>query len=141
MTVIEQGHIGLLIANDGDAMPVDRVLAQVVDCDHFQDAKKFLRVGGQKGRQSSVLTAGLYRINTALFKIIRDVPITKIDSDKIGIVTVMDGAPMPTGQMAAKAIAGHENNTSRYPKTFEWQRFCAGPRAPSAATCVSRTAI
>jgi len=124
MTVIEQGHIGLVIANDGDAMPVDRVLAKVVDSDHFQDAEKFLRAGGQKGRQSSVLTAGFYRINPALFRIIRDVPITKIDSDKIGIVTVLHGAPMPTGQMAAKATAGHDNFQN--PEAFIRAGGCRG---------------
>ncbi len=108
-TKIEQGFVGLVIANDGDAMPVDRVLANVVDCDYFQDAAKFLRNGGQKGRQSTVLTAGFYRINPVLFKVIPNVPITKIDSDKIGIVTVMDGDPMPVGQMAAKAAVGHDD--------------------------------
>ena len=109
ITRIEQGYVGLVIANDGDAMPTDRVLANVVDCEFFQDAAKFLRNGGQKGRQSTVLTAGFYRINPVLFKVIPNVPITKIDSDKIGIVTVMDGAPMPVGQMAAKAAVGHDD--------------------------------
>ena len=42
MTVIEQGHIGLVIANDGSPMPVDRVLSNVVDCDYFQDGANML---------------------------------------------------------------------------------------------------
>jgi uncharacterized membrane protein YqiK len=124
ITRIEQGHIGLVIANDGDPMPVDRVLAKVVDCDFFQDAAKFLRNGGQKGRQSTVLTAGFYRINPVLFKVIPNIPITKIDSDKIGIVTVMDGAPMPEGQMAAKAVGGPENFQN--PEAFIRMGGCRG---------------
>ena len=124
LTRIEQGHIGLVIANDGNPMPGDRVLANVVDCEFFQDAAKFLRNGGQKGRQSTVLTAGFYRINPVLFKVIPNVPITKIDSDKIGIVTVMDGAPMPVGQMAAKAALGHTDFQS--PEAFIKAGGCRG---------------
>jgi hypothetical protein len=37
---------------------------KVVDCDNFQDARKFLLNGGEKGRQLGILTAGTYRINT-----------------------------------------------------------------------------
>jgi uncharacterized membrane protein YqiK len=124
ITVIEPGHIGLVIANDGSAMPVDRVLSNVVDCGYFQDAEKFLRNGGQKGRQSSILTAGFYRINPVLFRVMRDVPITNIDSNKVGIVTVLDGAPMPVGQMAAKPTDGHENFQN--PEAFIRNGGCRG---------------
>ncbi len=124
MTIIEQGHLGLVIANDGAPMPVDRVLSTVVDCDYFQDGEKFMRSGGQKGRQSAVLTAGYYRINPVLFQVQRDIPITKIDSDKVGIITVLDGAPMPTGQMAAKAVDGHEDFQN--PEKFIRNGGCRG---------------
>jgi uncharacterized membrane protein YqiK len=109
ITVIEPGHIGLVIANDGAAMPVDRVLANSIECDHFQDADKFLRGGGQKGRQSAILTAGFYRINPVLFTVLKDVKIRIIESDKVGVVTVLDGAPIPAGQMAAKPVPGHDS--------------------------------
>ena len=109
ITVIAPGKIGLVIANDGNPPPVNRVLCEAVECDNFQNAEKFLRNGGQKGRQSAVLTAGYYRINPVLFKVVPDVPITKIESNKIGIVTVLDGAPIPVGQMAAQVIGGGES--------------------------------
>lgn len=124
LTAIQPGNIGLVIANDGASMPVDRVLSNLVECDHFQDAEAFLRNGGQKGRQSAVLTAGFYRINPILFSVISDVPIRKIDSDKVGIVTVLDGAPMPTGQMAAKAVDGHDNFQN--PEAFIRNGGCRG---------------
>jgi uncharacterized membrane protein YqiK len=65
--VVPPRHLGLVNARDGDPIPVDRILCAAVPCDNFQDARKFLSLGGQKGRQSAMLTAGLYRINTALF--------------------------------------------------------------------------
>jgi uncharacterized membrane protein YqiK len=124
LTIISPGFLGLVIANDGEPMAVDRVLSNVVDSDHFQDAEKFLRNGGQKGRQSAVLTAGYYRINPILFRVLGDIQITKIDSDKVGIVTVLDGAPMPTGQMAAKAVEGNDNFQN--PEEFIRHGGCRG---------------
>jgi uncharacterized membrane protein YqiK len=124
ITVIEPGHLGLVIANDGSPMAVDRVLANAVECDHFQDGEKFLRNGGQKGRQSGILTAGFYRINPVLFTIRRDVPIRTIESDKVGVVTVLDGAPMPEGQMAAKPVAGHDSYQN--PDEFVRHGGCRG---------------
>ena len=44
-----------------------------------------------------------------LFKVIPGVKITSIGSDKVGIITVLDGAPMPAGQMAAHVVSGHDN--------------------------------
>lgn len=124
MVVIEPGTIGLVIANDGDALPINRVLCQTIDCDNFQNAEKFLKNGGQKGRQLDVLTAGYYRTNPALFEVTRNVPLTKIGSDKVGIVTVLDGAPMPHGQMAAKNVAGHESFQN--PEVFITSGGCRG---------------
>ncbi|MEP6962500.1 MAG: SPFH domain-containing protein, partial [Acidobacteriota bacterium] len=124
ITMIEQGHIGLVIANDGAPTPVDRVLSNVVECGFFQDGVKFMHEGGQKGRQTAVLTAGYYRINPMLFKVIPNVKITTIGSDKVGIVTVLDGAPMPAGQMAAKIVGGHDNFQS--PEGFVRSGGCRG---------------
>jgi len=124
LTVIPPGKIGLVIANDGEPMPVDRILCRAVDCDNFQDAEKFLKGGGQRGRQAAILTAGFYRINPILFQVVPDVQITKIDSDKVGIITVLDGAPMPVGQMAAKPTANHNDYQS--PDAFIRNGGCRG---------------
>src|SRR5205823_2807828 len=70
LTVVPQGEIALVIAADGAAIPSERILGHVVDCDNFQDARKFLLNAGEKGRQLGILTAGTYRINTVLFDVI-----------------------------------------------------------------------
>jgi uncharacterized membrane protein YqiK len=70
VTVVPQGEIALVLAADGAAIPPERILGKVVDCDNFQDARKFLLHEGEKGRQLGMLTAGTYRINTALFTVI-----------------------------------------------------------------------
>jgi len=70
VVVIPQGEIGLVVAAAGNSVPPERILGKVVDCDKFQDARKFLMSGGEKGRQLGILTSGTYRINTAVFSII-----------------------------------------------------------------------
>lgn len=105
---IEPGKIGLILAKDGQLLPMDRILARKVPCDNFQDAEAFLRNGGQKGKQAAVLTSGMYRINLVLFDVFKS-DITNIPPDKVAIVTAMDGAPMPKGQMAAPVVDGHAN--------------------------------
>ena len=59
VTVVPQGEIALVIAADGAAIPMGRILGKVADCDLFQDARKFLVNGGEKGRQLGILTAGI----------------------------------------------------------------------------------
>src|SRR5689334_24549783 len=67
VTVVPQGEIALVLAAAGAPIPPERILGKVVDCDNFQDARKFLLNAGEKGRQLGILTAGTYRINAALF--------------------------------------------------------------------------
>ncbi|MBS1564621.1 MAG: flotillin family protein, partial [Bacteroidetes bacterium] len=107
-TVIPEGKIGLVLSKDGAEIPTGSILARRVDSDNFQDAQKFLENGGQRGRQTAFITAGSYRINTYLF----DITITDqviIRENMVGIVTTLDGAPITAGQIAGKAIDGHNN--------------------------------
>ncbi|MCA9905567.1 MAG: flotillin family protein [Anaerolineae bacterium] len=121
VTVIPQGEIGLIVAASGASVPADRILGKVVECDNFQDARAFLMNGGEKGRQLGILTAGSYRINTALFTIITrrtadqngmepdDLLVHTIDPDKVGIMTTLDGKPIPEGEIASLFLPGHDN--------------------------------
>ncbi|MEY5047734.1 MAG: hypothetical protein RLZZ175_1093 [Bacteroidota bacterium] len=107
-TIIPEGKIGLVLANDGAEIPTGNILGQFVECDNFQDAAKFLLDGGQKGRQASYITAGTYRINTMLFHIsVTDM--VRIQESRVGIVTTLDGLPIEAGQIAGKLIEGHNN--------------------------------
>ncbi|MFB2975663.1 SPFH domain-containing protein [Microseira sp. BLCC-F43] len=121
VTVVPQGEIALVVAADGASIPLERILGKVVDCDNFQDARKFLTNGGEKGRQLGILTAGTYRINTALFKVItaananqhgmrpEHLHIHSIAPDRVGIITTLDGIPIDEGEIAGPIIPGHDN--------------------------------
>jgi len=121
VTVVPQGEIALVLAADGAAIPAERIMARVVDCDKFQDARKFLLHGGEKGRQLGLLTAGTYRINTALFTVITSgaaaehgmapdaLLLARVEPDMVGIVTTLDGRAINAGEIAGPAMADHDN--------------------------------
>ncbi len=121
VTIVPQGEIALVVAADGAAIPSERILGKVVECDNFQDARQFLVLGGEKGRQLGILTAGTYRINLALFTVIRadtavehgmsphQLHLQRVEPDKVGIVTTLDGKPIEAGEIAGTTIPGHEN--------------------------------
>ena len=121
VVVVAQGEIALVLAAAGASIPSERILGKIVACDNFQDARKFLLHGGEKGRQLGLLTAGTYRINPALFTVITadncaehgmlssHLELTRIESDMVGIVTALDGRPIEPGEIAGPVIAAHDN--------------------------------
>src|SRR6266436_3534576 len=121
VTVVPQGEIALVVSADGASIPSGRILGRIVDCDDFQDARKFLVNGGEKGRQLGILTAGTYRINRILFNVITsatapehgmsatELDLHRVAPDMVGIVTALDGRPIEHGEIAGPVIPDHDN--------------------------------
>jgi uncharacterized membrane protein YqiK len=119
LVIIPQGEIGLIVANDGNTIPPERILGKTIACDDFQNARVFLSQGGEKGRQLSILTAGSYRINQALFEVITRanavgmspelLMVRSLEPNKVGIVTALDGLPITEGEIAGPIVPHHEN--------------------------------
>ncbi len=121
MSRIPAGEIGLVLANAGAPISSERILGKTVACDNFQDARAFLLNGGEKGRQLAILTAGTYRINTALFTVITaatashyelepsQLHVYPVQSDAVGIVTTLDGKPIEPGEIAGALVPEHDN--------------------------------
>jgi uncharacterized membrane protein YqiK len=121
ITVVPQGEIALVVAADGEPIPAERILGKVVDCDKFQDARKFLANGGEKGRQLGILTAGVYRVNSAQFTVItsanaiehgmagQELLLQHVQPEMVGIVTTLDGRPIEATEIAGPTIPNHES--------------------------------
>ena len=105
-TTIDKNQIGIVEARDGRPLSSGRVLARAVECNSFQSARAFLVNGGERGPQISIIPPGAYRINTALFSVAA-AEVLEIPDNQVGIVTVKDGAPLPTGEIAGKEVPGH----------------------------------
>jgi uncharacterized membrane protein YqiK len=121
VVVVQPGEIALVVAADGEPAAAERVLARAVSCDNFQDADAFLAKGGERGRQIAFLTAGTYRINPALFRLVTpanaasygmqatDLVVYQMQPDRVGIVTMLDGRPIPAGDLAGPPVDGHDS--------------------------------
>jgi uncharacterized membrane protein YqiK len=107
--IIPEGHIGLVNAKDGKIIETGRILARRVECENYQDAGSFLKNGGQKGRQSAFIPTGVYKINTHLFEV-SIVKQAHIQDNMVGIVTTLDGEPLPEGQIGGKIIQNSLHN-------------------------------
>lgn len=72
LVMVAESKIGYVYARDGEPLPPTQTLGKVVDCNRFQDARRFLRTGGQRGRQRAILREGVYAINLAAFVVITE---------------------------------------------------------------------
>ncbi len=136
LVTVGQGKIAYVFARDGAPLGASQVLGanDTEDRSDFQDARKFLLGGGQKGPQRKILREGTYAINTTQFAIITDervyghalsqqertvldgmqltiaerwgfTPvILAADHDLVGIVTVHDGPSLPPGEIIAPEV-------------------------------------
>ena len=109
VTVVKKGEIATIEAIDGDVIPTGRLLANAVECNNFQNAKKFLTEGGQKGPQIAILRPGTYRINTRVF-VVSSKPVTKVAQEMMGVVIAMDGRPLPAVYMIAPKPGNDDHN-------------------------------
>jgi uncharacterized membrane protein YqiK len=105
-TTIPEDQIGIVESRDGKPLAAGRVLAKRVDCDSFQDARKFLTEGGERGPQITIIPPGTYRINRRVFEIdLEDV--LEIEDNMVGVVTTREGKALATGDIAGREIVGH----------------------------------
>lgn len=106
-TSVPANAIGVVEALDGDPLESGRVIAKSVECDSFQDAKKFLERGGQRGPQAKVISPGTYYINPLLFKVVNS-SVVDIPDNKVGVVTTKEGRPLARGEIAGEEVNGHK---------------------------------
>ncbi|HAL46047.1 MAG: hypothetical protein A2Y12_20385 [Planctomycetes bacterium GWF2_42_9] len=86
---IAPGFCGKVVASDGMPLRSGQVFADEWPEDKFNDmlnAEYFLKNGGQKGAQLSVLKPGKYRINQYLFNVDARTPVKDIPAGFVGVV-------------------------------------------------------
>jgi uncharacterized membrane protein YqiK len=69
---IPEGKIGYVYSRDGQPLSPVQTLARVAPSNNFQDARRFLTSGGQRGRQRALLREGVYAINLASFVVVAE---------------------------------------------------------------------
>ncbi len=106
LTEIKADEVGLIETSDGEPLNDGQLFAPEFKREEFQkmlDAKYFLTTGkGKKGKQTSVLTPGKYRLNTQLYKI-RPVKQTEVLQGEVAVLKANFGTS-PT--QLVKGVAG-----------------------------------
>jgi hypothetical protein len=122
-THVPNGTIGVVVAKAGAVRPPGSPMARHVECDFFRDGTRFLRGGGEQGRQLQVLPSGHYEINTDLFEVITtktpealeregladaDLHEIKISIGETGVViTHMGAKPDQDRDAGGRLVEGH----------------------------------
>jgi uncharacterized membrane protein YqiK len=151
LVTVGQGQIAYVFARDGASLEASQVLAanDTEEKSDFQDARRFLEGGGQKGPQRKVLREGTYAINTTQFAIITDdrvyghalspqeqavldtmkqtiadrlgfAPvILAADHDLVGIVTVHDGPSLPPDEIIAPEVGTDLRDAATFHNNFQ----------------------
>jgi uncharacterized membrane protein YqiK len=151
LVTVGQGKIAYVFARDGASLGASQVLAanDTEDKSEFQDVRRFLVGGGQKGPQRKILREGTYAINTTQFAIITDervyghalsqleqgvldsmkqtiadrdgfVPVVlAVGQDLVGIVTVHDGPSLPPGEIIAPEVGTDLHDAATFHNNFQ----------------------
>jgi uncharacterized membrane protein YqiK len=106
--VVPQDSIGVVEARGGTPLTEGRVLGKKVECKAFQDARAFLQGGGQRGPQITIIPPGTYRINTSVFSV-NTSKVLEIPVNAVGVVTIKDGRPLNTGEIAGPEVKDHNS--------------------------------
>jgi uncharacterized membrane protein YqiK len=101
---VPPGKVGCVEACDGAPLSSGRIVARQVDCDSFQDARRFLTNHGERGPQMGLIPPGTYRINTLLFSVTLNDAVV-IPPGKIGVVEARDGKALGVGRVIARQVA------------------------------------
>jgi len=95
--------VGIATVHDGPSLQSGEIIAPTVGQDsavgesyhnNFQDADKFLKAGGLRGRQYQVLVEGTYYINR-LFATVELIPKTVVEVGTVGVVVSYTGQAGP----------------------------------------------
>src|SRR5258708_6778446 len=151
LVTVGQGKIAYVFARDGAPLGASQVLGanDTEDKSDFQDVRKFLLGGGQKGPQRKVLREGTYAINTTQFAIITDdrvyghalsqqernildnmqLTITDLwgfkpvilaaDHDLLAIVTIHDRPSLPPGEIIAPEVGTDLREDETFHNNFQ----------------------
>jgi uncharacterized membrane protein YqiK len=85
-------RVGIVTVHDGPALDDGEIIAPTPSGQHdrFQDADRFLALGGRRGRQLEVLVDGTWYINR-LFATVELIPKTTIEVGTVGVVVSYTG--------------------------------------------------
>jgi regulator of protease activity HflC (stomatin/prohibitin superfamily) len=103
---IEPGQVGVVSARDGLPLPEAQTFAPPwANAQDMLNAPKFLSSGGYRGPQTTILTPGTYRYNTALHQI-RSIPALQVPAGQVAVIKSNTGKVVPHDSRAFTIVNG-----------------------------------
>ena len=150
LVTVPQGKIGYVYARDGEPLAPSQTLGCVVACNNFQDARGFLvgeqvspdqeAITGQRGRQRAILREGVYAINLALFYVLTEDTVYRLDTG--GAEGIQDAGQLAERAGRARRLqpGGHrrpdrDRRTRSIPTRRSWSTAWASSRSTTARRC------
>ncbi|BAZ31836.1 von Willebrand factor type A [Cylindrospermum sp. NIES-4074] len=83
---VDRDKIGIITTLDGKTLPEGEIAGSIItEHNHFQEAQKFIELGGYKGLQQEFLSEGSWNLNP-WFVQVEQVPLIEILAEKVGVV-------------------------------------------------------
>lgn len=103
---IPPGQVGFVTARDGEPLPNNEMFAPAwTSAQDMLNPVVFLAKGGRRGPQTTILTPGTYRYNTALHEVTA-IPALQIDAGTVAVIKSNSGVPWTDADGQADLVNG-----------------------------------
>lgn len=106
VVTVPPGQVGFVTARDGQPLPNDEMFAPAWDsAQDMLNPTIFLAKGGRRGPQTTILTPGTYRYNTALHEVTA-IPALQVDAGTVAVIKSNSGLPWSAAAGRADMVNG-----------------------------------
>ena len=103
---IPPGQVGFVTARDGEPLPDNEMFAPAwPSAQDMLNPVTFLAKGGRRGPQTTILTPGTYRYNTALHEVTA-IPALQVDAGTVAVIKSNSGVPWTDADGKADLVNG-----------------------------------
>ena len=106
VVVVPPGQAGFVTAHDGQPLPENEMFAPAwSSAQEMLNPVTFLAKGGRRGPQTTILTPGTYRYNTALHEV-TPIPALQVDAGTVVVIKSNSGLPWTDADGKADLVNG-----------------------------------
>lgn len=106
VVTVPPGQVGFVTARDGQPLPNDEMFAPAWDsAQDMLNPVVFLAKGGRRGPQTTILTPGTYRYNTALHEVTA-IPALQVDAGTVAVIKSNSGLPWTAADGPGDTVNG-----------------------------------
>jgi regulator of protease activity HflC (stomatin/prohibitin superfamily) len=106
VVTVPTGQVGFVTARDGQPLPDNEMFAPAWDsAQDMLNPTIFLAKGGRRGPQTTILTPGTYRYNTALHEVTA-IPALQVDAGTVAVIKSNSGQPWTPADGPADLVNG-----------------------------------